>query len=528
MLARRTNYPPRALSRRLPSTPGYCSLQREQAGQVEHRQKGTHQSPLGNQLLPVKVQGSRLSLGFQFPVAWAESIEFWRPLRLFASPLRDLLTENQPSNPKADSAVLTATFPVLHVEQRVLGNGARLIAVANDAAPVIVLSAVIRAGAVLDPGGREGMAVFVARMLDRGTRTLSAARLSSELEKLESRYDAQTGYLGSVVNIEGPSRNWRELLTILCDIIQHSAFTQFEMESVRSALLMDLQETEADADRALGRALQEKIYPSGHPFKRLVTGDKISIQAIRLTELDAFYRKNYRPDRFSLIVSGDIPVPQIFDATEKLFLDWRSNETAAKGTVPEIEMALDSSNKVVSDPRKNLCTVGFGLPGVGAQNPDFLAVQLANYILGSGRSSRLAQRVREQEGLTDFIESGYMELPGEGPLSIRAKVAPEKLDRLVSAIRSEVERFQKDGISSAEIENAKKGLTSAYWVRLRSNRGVAREFVFSEMNQLGQDFSRSYPELIAAVSRDQVIECLHKYLNFNLGPKVIVGPYEGR
>jgi len=510
------------------SSPAPLSLRDKQDLRIEDRQRDSYQSSFSYQSMLGWHQGSGFSPNSRLPSDLPEKIQFWRPLRLLAYPLKDSFTEKQPARRTTEMLALTSNPPLLKVEHRVLENGATLIAIGNRAAPTVALCAVIRAGAARDPEGREGTAMFVARMLDRGTITQSAARLSSQLEKLQARCDIQTGYLGSVVSIDGASRNSQELLSFLSDVLRNSAFTQFEMESVKSGLLADLQETESEAEQMLNRVLREKIYPSGHPFKRLVCGTTSSIQRIRLTELDSFYRKNYHPEQFSLIIAGDIQIPQILNAAEKLFGDWRTRETAEKVSVPELSFALDSSNKVITVPEKSLCNVGFGLPGIGARYPDFLGIQVANYILGKGRASRLSQRIREQDGITDFVESGYSDFPGEGPLSIRAKAPLAKLDQLVSAVRSEVERLQKDGVSNLEIESAKKALINAYWVRLRSNRGLAQEFVFSEINQLGQDYTRSYPDLIAGIGKDRVIECVQKYLNFNLGPKVIVGPYEGR
>ena len=195
-------------------------------------------------------------------------------------------------------------------------------------------------------------------------------------------------------------------------------------------------------------------------------------------------------------------------------------------TLPEISTAVDSSSQVQTLPEKVVCSAGFGVPGIAAKHPDFLAMSLANQVFGFGRSSRLAQRIRNEDGLTGAVESGYLERAGEGPLAIEVTISPMKIDPMVSAVRSEVERFQKDGISDLELESVKKAIINAYWVRLKSNRGLAQEFAFSEINQLGKDYVNSYPDLIAGISRVQVLECLRKYLDFELGPKVIVGPYE--
>jgi zinc protease len=456
-----------------------------------------------------------------------DSFQFWKPLTLEANPVPNVSPIEQAASPPivADSA--NGSWP-FKMERRVSANGATLIVLENRATPTVTLCAVVRAGGARDGESREGTAMFVARMLTRGTKGRNASKILEALGRLQARLEVETGYLASVVTLEGPSGNLQELLELFSDILQHSAFTQFEMESVRAELLAGLREGETENQQILNRLLREKIYPAGHPFRRPVQGTITSMERIKLTDLDSFYKKNYRPRLFSLIIAGDISRASALDMTEKLFGTWKGIGGDEDIPIPELMTAVDSSSQVQTLPEKFVCSVGFGVPGIAAKHPDFLAMSLANHVFGNGRSSRLAQRIRNEDGLTGAVESGYLGRAGEGPMAIQVTIPPVKIDPLVSAVRSEVERFQKDGISDLEFESAKKAIINAYWVRLKSNRGLAQEFAFSEVNQLGEDYVNTYPDLIAGISKDQVSECTRKYLDFDQGPKVIVGPYEKR
>lgn len=456
-----------------------------------------------------------------------DSIQFWKPMTLQASPVLDVPPIEQAANPErvADSA--TTPWP-FKMDRRVAANGATFIVLENRATPTVTLCAVIRAGSARDLESREGTALFVARMLGRGTKSRNATKILDAAERLQSRLDLETGYLASVVTLEGPSGNLPDLLQLLSDIVQNSAFTQFEMESVRAELLAELREEETENRQILHRLLREKIYPSGHPFRRPIQGTVTSVERMKLVDLDSFYKKNYRPGLLSLIIAGDIQGSSALDEAGRLFGSWKGSAGGENISLPELNTAVDSSSQVQMLPEKTTCSVGFGVPGITANHPDFLAVSIANQVFGKGRSSRLAQRIRNEDGFTDAVESGFFGEAGEGPLAIQVNIPPLKIDPLVSAVRSEVERFQKDGMSDSEFASAKKAIVNGYWVRLRSNRGLAREVAFSEMNQLGQDYVSRFPDLISGISKDQVLDSIRKYLDFDLGPKVIVGPYEKR
>ena len=253
-----------------------------------------------------------------------DSVQFWKPLTLQASPVLDAPPIEQAASPErvADSANKPWPFKM---ERRVSANGATLIVLENRATPTVTLCAVIRAGGARDLESREGTALFVARMLGRGTKSRNAAKILDVSERLQARLDLETGYLASVVTLEGPSGNLPELLQLLSDIVQNSAFTQFEMESVRAELLAELREEETENQQILHRLLREKIYPSGHPFRRPVQGTVTSVERITLTDLDSFYKKNYRPGLFSLIIAGDIQGSSTLDEAGRLFGAWKGS-----------------------------------------------------------------------------------------------------------------------------------------------------------------------------------------------------------
>ena len=82
----------------------------------------------------------------------------------------------QPSAPRP------YTFP--YFERRTLGNGMTLIVAPSHKLPVVSAIAVIEAGAVCDPVGREGLAALTAAMLPEGTASLDGEALALRFESL--------------------------------------------------------------------------------------------------------------------------------------------------------------------------------------------------------------------------------------------------------------------------------------------------------------------------------------------------------
>ncbi|MFN8008209.1 MAG: pitrilysin family protein [Terriglobia bacterium] len=454
--------------------------------------------------------------------------QFWNPLPLYAGAKFNAFPEVQGSSAGVATENSGNNSGFFKMERQKLASGATLIALENRASPMVTVCAVIRTGAASDLEGREGTAMFVGRMLDHGLTVHGGTRVLDNLAKNQARLDVETGYLATTITLEGPSSSVTELIQLLSDLIQGAIFTQFQMESVRAELLAEVREADYENKEIFHRLLREKIYPAGHPYRRPIGGTVTSIERMRLTDLDSFYKKYFRPNLVSLIVVGDIELQEIRNQVEKAFSSWKVKSGEERPSIPELTSAVDSSTQVVTIPGKSTCSVGFGVPGVDARHPDFLAIMVANQILGKGRSSRLLERIREQEGLTGDVRSGFVGSSGEGPLLVGGNISLVKLDSFVAGIRSELERLQKDGISAAELELVKKSMINDYWVALSSNRGLAQAFVFSEANQLGSEYVSSFPDALSGLTSERVSEAARKYLDFELGPKVIVGPYESK
>jgi zinc protease len=99
---------------------------------------------------------------------------------------------------------------------------------------------------------------------------------------------------------------------------------------------------------------------------------------------------------------------------------------------------------------------------------DYPALVVANRILGSGSlQSRLGIRIRQRDGLSyalgSWLSAGRWHAATQtrdqqGALDIEAIAAPQNVDRVETAIREELERFVREGVTAQELNDAVSGL----------------------------------------------------------------------
>jgi zinc protease len=115
----------------------------------------------------------------------------------------------------------------------------------------------------------------------------------------------------------------------------------------------------------------------------------------------------------------------------------------------------------------------FCRPGIQDEDPDWIPLAVANYILGGGGfSSRLMDQVREQRGLVYGIGTPSVR---DHSAVIRGSAQTENGDvrEAIEVTRSEMARLYRDGATQAEVNDAITYLTGSFALDLDSNVKIA-------------------------------------------------------
>jgi predicted Zn-dependent peptidase len=177
-----------------------------------------------------------------------------------------------------------------------------------------------------------------------------------------------------------------------------------------------------------------------------------------------------------------------------------------------------------------LCLAGRG-PSYNEEDRHALAV--LNMILGAGMSSRLFQRIREDEGLAYNVYSFLDVLRDTGLFGVYLGVAPENTRRSLDLTCREIRRLKRDGVRRWEIESAKAQLLMSVLLGYEStyermNRIAQSEICYGRQASLDQVVER-----VMRIDQDEVHAAIEKYLRpqrfsvITLGPKGMEFPASG-
>lgn len=394
-----------------------------------------------------------------------------------------------------------------------LPNGIVVLARANFNSPSVVISAYLHAGGLLDPDEKLGLADFVSSALMRGTHKRDFQKLYDELESVGASfgYNSGTHYAG----FGGRSlvEDLPLLLDVMTDTLQNPAFPADQVEKLRAQMLTGLAIRAQDTSDMASITFDELLY-DGHPYSRSDEGWPETVQAITLDDLVEFHRKYYSPRGMVISIVGAVEPEKAAAEVERVLGGWQNEVQGAAPELPEFKPPTETIQRHHAIPGKSQSDLVMGSYGPKRNDPEYLPATLGNNILGQfGMMGRIGDVVREQSGLAYYAYSQLSAGVGPGAWYVSAGVNPANLEKATELVKQELKRYVDEGISADELADSQANFVGRLPLSLESNGGVAGSLLNIERYDLGLDYYRQYPDLVRAVTVEEVLETARKYIN---------------
>lgn len=393
------------------------------------------------------------------------------------------------------------------VRSRALANGARLFVLENHFNPTVAISGSLNAGPLYAPPDRRLVAGVTAGELAKGTARRTKLEIAEELESRGASFSIATGSsdpVGVDLAAASLSRDVEVLLDVLSEVLLSPVFPAEELEKERMRLIGVLREQQDQTSARALEAAARRLYPPGHPFHRRHAEERIAVlESLERDELRCYYEEHYGAGSLILVAVGDVDSDRVLDGLERRLGSWRTGPPGKIEKPAPVPPAPGEETVVMPD--KASADVVLVQPGnLERLDPDYLPCVIANSALGqSSLTSRLGVRVRDTEGLTYGIHSGFGATHLAGPFTVGLTVKPESRDAAVTATLEEIRRFLADGMTGKELADEKSSHAGHYKVDLGSNGGIAHAVDAVVYYGLGVEYLDRYPSLIAAVTKEE-------------------------
>ena len=439
---------------------------------------------------------------------------------------RDEKTSVEEKVPGDESRVLPHPQISIRPSRRILPNGLVVAVAENRMSPTMTIEASIKAGTLRDRDETAGIAYFVGRMLDRGTKNKNLLQIAEGFDSVGADLAISTDYLSTTLRVNGLARDAGTIIQQLSDLIQVPTFPPAEVEKVRTEILTELREEADDTQRLAELTLRSRIYPPQHPFGRGVRGTIRTVQSLKASDLSAFYKRYYRPDAVGITIAGAVNPNSVTQMVEEQFSKWAVPGPREAFSVPPASPGLGKGQYVIARSLEPYCHVALGFPCISRTNADYYTLLLIDQILGEAQSpGRLSLKLVERDGLADQAYTAMDASISEGPWYIYIKTVANHVDPALEEVREEIHRMQSEGVSDEELVFAKRRLINLLPVGLESNRGIASQLMEMQLFELGENYLNWHAGMVESVTTERIKTFLKAKLPLEQASIVIVGRY---
>jgi zinc protease len=311
--------------------------------------------------------------------------------------------------------------------------------------------------------GRRLPAAIAGSMLMRGTARRSRQEISDTLARLNAVLNVSGSATQLNARFEATRDNLPAVLDLLAEILTEPSFPENEFETLRRQQLAALESSLSEPAALVSNAFN-RLTSDHEPHEPGYTPTlKEAIEEWRSASLDdarAFHQRFHGLSEGSrMVVVGDFDADELRVQFIRLLDGWRAPQTFER--TPQRHYAAPAETVVIRTPDKANANLLAGMNiAISDSHPDFPALVLGNYMLGGGfLSSRLAERIRQREGISYGISSFFSAHPIDesGSFGVWAMYAPENRERLMAAIDEELGRVLEEDFSEDELDRAKEG-----------------------------------------------------------------------
>jgi zinc protease len=431
------------------------------------------------------------------------------------------MPERLPGHPKLDIRSLPGPETI---RRRVLPNGLTILARENFSSPSVVLSGSLMVGALDESPARGGLADLTASGLMRGTASRTFEKIYESIESLGANLSFGAGTHSTSFRGKSLAEDLRVLLVLAAEALRSPTFPKPQMARLRAEKLTALSIRDQDTGSVAQLTFDELLY-GDHPYSLPSDGSRETVSSLTADAARAFHRRAYGPRGMLLALVGAVRADEALDAVEAAFGDWRNPQQPTQPGIPPVAGLTRIVRRDRALPGKSQSDVVIGGIGPSRYDPDYLTAALANSILGRfGLMGRLGDVVRASAGLAYSVASSLAGGPGPGPWQVMASVAPANVERAIDLIRQEIRRFVEGGVSLQELRDNQANFIGRLPLQMESNEGIAAALVNMERFRLGLDFYQCYPDLVAAITREQVLATSRRFLEPDLMAIAVAGP----
>ena len=380
--------------------------------------------------------------------------------------------------------------------------------------------------------GKAGAVELLGLLMSKGTEKLDYQALQDELTRLRAELSMNSTIGLLQLSIKTKREYLPEVITLLGDLILSPRLEASELEVIRRQVVTGLQKSLNEPQALAPNSVRKRLapYAPDHVLYVQSIQDQIDMYSkVTVEEIRELYESFIGNQAGEVAVVGDFDPEQLKTQLRGILSDWEAEEKFVRvGRDPHPDVA-GSMDKIETPDKANAFYFASQQYALSDENPDYAPLVLGNFILGGGSlSSRLADRVRQQEGLSYGVRSSITARAKDDRVdfTVYAITNPQNREKLITVIREEIDRIREDGVTEEELEKAKEAYLQRNRVSRADDGSLSGELLNTMFNDRTMEFYAKHEDRIREATIASVNEAIKTYIQPDRFVMAIAGDFE--
>jgi len=391
------------------------------------------------------------------------------------------------------------TFPAL--QRARLANGMKIILAERHGVPLVNFNLLLDSGSAADQFAIPGTAQLAMEMLDEGTARRTALQISDELASLGASFSAAADLDSCSVGLSTLTSTLDQALDIYADAILNPSFPESDFQRLQKEMIARVQREKTEPFNMALRVFPRILYGSGHAYGNPLTGSGTGQSVARLTRagLQEFHDTWFKADNAALVIVGDATLAEMTPRLEKLFGSWKPGGVPTKN-IGTVEQKQKTAVYIVDRPGSIQSIIFAGHVAPPQSNPDEIAIETMNHILGGTMTSRVNMNLREEKHWAYFAATFLRSAKGQRPFIAYAPVQTDKTKESMVELDKELRAILgRRPITQDELATAQKNQTLMLPGSWETDDAVLESIAEIVRFGLPDDYFTTYPGKVRAL-----------------------------
>ena len=363
--------------------------------------------------------------------------------------------------------------------------------------------------------------IFLSTCVSRGRpRAPNTSDLSKELDTLGCEFNAFTGQEFTGYYAKGKAGDFLKLIDVISDLYINPLLKEDEIEKEKGVIVDEINMYDDMPMQKVHEVWMDLLY-GDQPAGWAITGPRDVVRGMSRKDFVAYRKAHYVASATTVIVSGNVDANVAFKEIAKSFKGISDSKKSTKKKTRDTQSAPQIALHHKETDQTHFILGVRSFPIYDKRNH---ILSVLGGVLGSGMSSRLFRKIRDEMGVGYYVRAGNSTSTDSGYFAVSAGVANDRLEEVLRAVMNELNDLKSTLVSAEELSKVKEHLVGMMYLGLESSDDLAEFYGTQEIMRREMRTPKEREKLIRSVTAEDVQRMARKIFvekNLNLA---LIGP----